>query len=125
MEGATASMSSRVRNRFSGQPVSIQPRPTSVAPLAGGCDTIQAFSRAIASAADFEPSRLSVSSRSPMARRWAWLSVKPGNSAAPLRSMRRTRGPACAWAPLSPPTKTIRPSRTSTASAFGFAASPV
>ena len=118
-----ASMSEACRNRFSGQPVSIQPRPKITSP--GRADASRTFSRAATSAAEADPSRLRVSSRSPTPSRWTWLSVKPGNRAAPFRSIVRVAGPTRAAAAARSPTRTIRPPRTATAWAVGPAASPV
>ena len=97
--GAAASRSAAVRKRFSGQWVSIQPRPTMTP---SGWASAQALSLCMASTTEAEPSRFSVVSRQPMPSRWAWPSVKPGNSAAPFRST--TSSPSAEGAPFAAPT---------------------
>ena len=82
----TGSRSDAIGMRPSGQPVSIQPRPTRTEP--SGLPSSSASTRVTSSATEAVPSRLSVSSRSPTPRRWTWASVKPGNMTAPSRSIR-------------------------------------
>ncbi|MNQ59829.1 hypothetical protein D3C85_740900 [compost metagenome] len=97
--GAAASRSAAVRKRFSGQWVSIQPRPTMTP---SGWALAQSDRRAMASTTEAEPSRFSVISRQPMPSRWAWPSVKPGNRVAPFRST--TSSPSAEGAPAAAPT---------------------
>ena len=96
--GTAASRSARVGKRFSGQWVSIHPRPDSGP--APGCASFQALSLACSSTIEGTPSRFKVSSRKPMPMRWAWASTRPGKAAAPLRSMSWAPGAAFAMALL-------------------------
>ena len=86
----TASMSPRLRKRPSGQPVSIQPRPPTDRALVVGDPGLQPLGDL---GGGFRA--LQVQGQLALAdpRRWAWLSVKPGNSAAPFRSMTLVFGP--------------------------------
>ncbi len=61
----------------------------------------------------------------PPARKWVWLSLKPGSTTAPPRSTSWVPGPARAPTSAVVPTAWILSPRAATASAHGLAASPV
>src|SRR5713101_6420044 len=125
VSGATALISSSVGNRFSSNWCSVKP-PTTRTHWGGGVTAICRFSISIASASERTPSqRSSMLKLSPARMMCRWLSIKPGRTRRPPRSITRVAGPARGMTSASVPTRRNLPSRIATAVALGFERSRV
>src|SRR5829696_4103027 len=56
---------------------------------------------------------------------WVWLSLNPGSSVRPLRSITRVAGPTSSWISSLLPMRAMRLPTTATAAAVGWASSTV
>ena len=123
--GATASSSARCGRTPSVHVLACQPAPRIQAD--GRSAWAAARARTISATASAEAAAVTSISvaRSASSMKWTWLSVKPGSSSRPVRSITSVRGPRSSARSAAVPTARKRSPRTATASAQGVRASAV